>query len=242
MLSMRYLRMNEQLKFKTILRKLNDDNVLGLSGSVTYINNFSLFELLKLDVEILNEITHVRCDGGLLAICLWPFTGRVLRRASFDMTSDAKSLFEHLNGNKAKVVAIGGTERENHLFVKKMTEYYPQSKWCGINGFLDAEEIVAKVIQIPDVDCLIVGLGTPLQERVQYLLKDLEITSFTCGGFITQTSKSEGIKYYPDIIDRMNLRWLFRMINEQHVARRVLVKYPISLAKLVKLLIRRDYS
>lgn len=42
---------------------------------------------------------------------------------------------------------------------------------------------------------------------------------FTCGGFIHQTANNE-IEYYPLWIDRMNLRFVYRMYKEKHTRKR----------------------
>lgn len=231
--------MDERQKFQILLQKLSDANVTGLSGAVTYVNNYSLLKLLKSNADVLHEIAHVRVDGALLTMCLWPFTGRLLKRASFDMTSDARLLFEHANRKEAKIISIGGTRLENQLFVEKMSVAYPKAVWDGIDGFLETDEIVAEIKRNSDADFLIIGTGTPFQERLQYLVRDLKITTYTCGGFITQTSKSNSIDYYPKNFDRLNLRWLYRMSKERHVARRVFVDYPVSIFKLAKFFVGR---
>ena len=43
---------------------------------------------------------------------------------------------------------------------------------------------------------------------------------FTCGGFIHQTANNE-IEYYPLWIDRMNLRFVYRMYKETYRKRYV---------------------
>lgn len=46
--------------------------------------------------------------------------------------------------------------------------------------------------------------------------------SFTCGGFIHQTSKNE-IDYYPAWGDKTNLRFVYRMWKEPHTRKRFLI-------------------
>ena len=59
----------------------------------------------------------------------------------------------------------------------------------------------------------------------QFLLKvknaGFDGIGFTCGGFIHQTAKDE-IDYYPGWVDRMNLRFLYRMYKEKHTRKRYL--------------------
>lgn len=44
---------------------------------------------------------------------------------------------------------------------------------------------------------------------------------FTCGGFIHQTAKNE-IDYYPAWVNRMNVRFIYRMYKEPHTRKRYL--------------------
>ena len=50
-------------------------------------------------------------------------------------------------------------------------------------------------------------------------MPDSEGIGFTCGGFIHQTANNE-IEYYPLWIDRMNLRFVYRMYKEKHTRKR----------------------
>ena len=74
-------------------------------------------------------------------------------------------------------------------------------------------------------DIVIVGMGTPLQE---FFLRDLrelgwQGTGFTCGGYLHQSSN--GIDYYPKLIDKLNLRWLYRIYDEPKLFKRYTVDY-----------------
>lgn len=66
-------------------------------------------------------------------------------------------------------------------------------------------------------------MGILMQER--FLLKVKEAgfkgIGFTCGGFIHQTAKNE-IDYYPEWVNRMNVRFVYRMYKEPHTRKRYL--------------------
>jgi exopolysaccharide biosynthesis WecB/TagA/CpsF family protein len=68
-------------------------------------------------------------------------------------------------------------------------------------------------------DIVLVGRGSPLQEQtIMELVKSFpDLKYVAVGAFITQFSN--GSKYYPLFIDKLNLRWLYRLLNEQLYSR-----------------------
>ena len=102
-----------------------------------------------------------------------------------------------------------------------------------MSGYCSIEHIVEEV-ERSDVNLIVLGLGTPLQEVVASLIlkKKPNVKIFTCGGYITQTAKSEKT-YYPSYIDRFNLRAFYRFYNEKHTRKRYLIDYPLNVIKLV---------
>lgn len=64
-------------------------------------------------------------------------------------------------------------------------------------------------------DYVIAGLGTPLQEKFIFDLKQngYNGTAFTCGAFVKQTSG--GLYYYPAWVDKYNVRYFYRQFNEK---------------------------
>ena len=82
------------------------------------------------------------------------------------------------------------------------------------------DEEAAKIVATAP-DFLIVGMGMLAQERFLLRVRDAGFRGigFTCGGFIHQTARNE-IDYYPGWVDRMNLRFLYRMYREKHTRKR----------------------
>ena len=74
----------------------------------------------------------------------------------------------------------------------------------------------------------------------QFLIKVKRIgyqgIGFTCGGFIHQTSKNE-IDYYPAWIDKINLRFIYRMYKEKHTRKegKIMKKLCTSLLAILTL-------
>ena len=75
-------------------------------------------------------------------------------------------------------------------------------------------------------DIVICGMGTPLQE---HFLADLQKLGwggigYTCGGFLHQTARD--IQYYPEWIDKYNIRWIYRIYDEPKLFKRYFWEYP----------------
>jgi N-acetylglucosaminyldiphosphoundecaprenol N-acetyl-beta-D-mannosaminyltransferase len=70
-------------------------------------------------------------------------------------------------------------------------------------------------------DIVIVGMGAIAQERFLLGLKQAGFSGkgFTCGGFIHQTASNK-IDYYPRWVDKLNLRFLYRMLKESYTRQR----------------------
>lgn len=73
-------------------------------------------------------------------------------------------------------------------------------------------------------------MGSPLQEQFALDLKKSGYNGvvFTCGGFLHQTAR--GIKYYPEWVNKYNLRAFYRLFHEKGLWGRlynVLIEFPI---------------
>jgi len=70
-------------------------------------------------------------------------------------------------------------------------------------------------------------MGAVKQEEVANALVDFGFKGriYTCGGFIHQTAMSGG-KYYPWLVNKLQLRFAYRMFKEPTTVRRYLLDYP----------------
>lgn len=95
------------------------------------------------------------------------------------------------------------------------------------NGYFSSEKemrMEAEHIVELNPDFLIVGMGVLMQEDFLFRVKKNGYlgVGFTCGGFIHQTFKSE-INYYPKWVDKINMRFVYRMYKEKHTRKRYLL-------------------
>ena len=72
-------------------------------------------------------------------------------------------------------------------------------------------------------DFLIVGMGALMQEKFLLKVKKMgyQGIGFTCSGFVHQTAMNR-MHYYPNWVDKMNLRFVYRMYKEKHTRTRYL--------------------
>ena len=143
------------------------------------------------------------------------------------MTSLAPMLLKDAADNKKTVYMIGAKQNEVAKAVTTLCEHYKGVNIIGYrNGYFASEherddEIRHIVTLNPDL--LIVGMGAVRQE--QFLLKVKEAgfqgDGFTCGGFIHQTA-NDSINYYPTWMNKMNLRFVYRMWKEPHTRKQYL--------------------
>ncbi|MCG8523322.1 MAG: WecB/TagA/CpsF family glycosyltransferase [Pseudomonadales bacterium] len=201
-------------------------------GLHTFLNPYSYY-VARNHSEVFEAFDSIHIDGGLLVKVLRVFPkARSLKRVSFDMTSLAGPVFERCSSENLRVFLIGAKESEITDAVSLFRQAYPGLDICGYrNGFFESSscrETAIDNIRNLNPDVVIVGMGTPLQE--QFLL-DLrhsgwEGTGYTCGGFFHQTGSGR-LEYYPWWINRLHLRWLYRMYDEPKLVRRYFTYYPM---------------
>ena len=195
----------------------------------SFVNPYS-YLLLRKNKSLISDIDYFFCDGALMVVLLNLF-GLNVHRYSFDMTSLAPLVFEDSVEFNKSVYFIGSEPGIVEKSTKIFHEAYPKLNICGsrhgfFNSDSDKEQFIRQLFLInPDV--VIVGMGTPFQEK---FLIDLRKSGwngvgFTCGGFLHQTAK-KGIRYYPKIMNQLNLRWLYRMYDEPKLIARYFYYYP----------------
>lgn len=205
-----------------------EDNLINNKvGSVIYLNPYT-YNYFRKNMELIENIDGVRFDGFFMTAVLKFFKINVPERQSFDMTSLAPTIFSKAEREGLKIYLCGGTDGDLIKFKELIKERYPNLKIIGSkNGYFSDEEfnqLKADVVNL-NPDLIILGLGGIKQEIVASRLAPYSKGYiFTCGAFISQTTKK--INYYPKFIDKLNLRWAYRFWNEPHTIKRVLVNYP----------------
>lgn len=204
----------------------------------TFLNPVSYLDAQK-NIDLFDQFDGLFADGGILVTSIWLWYGKVVKRCSFDMTSLAKDLFEYAMAQKKTIYIVASKPEEVTESVRIIKEQYPDLQIIGYrSGYFNSEQekdTTALDICALNPDFLIVGMGVLNQEK--FLLKVKKIgykgVGFTCGGFIHQTAKRK-IKYYPTWINKLGLRFLYRMWKEPHTRKRYLKAsflFPVMFVK-----------
>lgn len=192
----------------------------------TFLNPVSYLDASK-QASLFENFDGIFADGSLLVKAIKILYGEKVERRSFDMTSLAPQLFDFAEKNQKSIYIIASKQEEIEKACKIFKERYPKLNIIEYrNGYFtnekEKEEAIKNIIKI-NPDFLIVGMGAITQEKflLQAKQKGFKGIGFTCGGFIHQTANNE-IDYYPEWVDKYNIRFLYRMYKEKHTRKRYL--------------------
>lgn len=205
---------------------------------ITAINPYSLDCLHKAKINI-EYFDFVFIDGISLCYITKLLFNENVRRVSMDNSSLLNPLFEISNSRSLKICLVGGSTEEVELARNNISHKYPEIIFplvsCGyFRDHIEMKDIQQRIIDSkPDI--VLVSMGCVKQELFLIDLKKLGFTGLgiTCGAFIKQTSKK--LKYYPNYINRSNMRWLYRILMEPGLFLRYTIYYPKVILKIIKL-------
>lgn len=203
----------------------------GSAEAITFINPYSYLVLRRSFTCRELSLYRYGVDGILLSKLLAIALNIKIQRISFDNTSVAPIIFNALSNAKSTVFIVGSTQESIGVFKRYVTNIFPGLAVIGFrNGFFKSNEerdLIIGCLVKTNPNCIVVGMGTPIQE--QFLTDCYKAgwsgIGFTCGGFIHQTAK-KGHVYYPNTINKLHLRWLYRIFDEPKLLKRYLIDYP----------------
>ena len=227
----------------TLIKKIIETNpcyadLLERQGKVyTFLNPVSYLEALK-HKDIFEKMDGIFCDGKILARSICLFYHKRVDRCSFDMTSLASEFFRYSEIHNKNIYFVASKQEELDRAMRILGKVYPDLNIAGTrNGyFRDNQELndeVQKIVSL-NPDYVICGMGVVLQEQFLVLLKSAGFKgiAFTCGGFVSQASRSS-LNYYPRFFDKLNIRFVYRIIKEKHTRRRYLYALFVFPVKFV---------
>jgi len=203
----------------------------------TFLNPVSYLDALQ-HQDIFAQFDGIFADGSLLVAAIRLLYGNCITRRSFDMTSLVPKVFEYARTNKKSIYIVASKQEQVEEAVSIFQRNYLEVNIVGYrNGYFADEnemDVEAKHIAALNPDFLIVGMGAIIQEKFLLRVKEAgyQGIGFTCGGFIHQTAKN-GKDFYPAWVDRMNLRFLYRMWREPHTRKRYLVAGIVFPARFI---------
>jgi exopolysaccharide biosynthesis WecB/TagA/CpsF family protein len=182
-------------------------------------------------VDLLNNFDIVACDGIGMVHAARASGIRNSKRESFDFTSLADPVFRSTVNNRWQLGIVGGEPGVAEKSSKVLRQKYPGLQVAACYSGFGREPADAHNYFIQNqVDLVICAMGAPLQEKffIQLVAGGWHGIGFTCGGFLDQVVVGEA--YYPEWVDRLNIRFLYRLVKEpRRLWRRYLVDYQVFL-------------
>jgi|GEM_PF-407763 len=206
---------------------------------ITFLNPHS-YTLAFKNAELFEDFDIIASDGILVVKVLnWlKATDFKIKRYSCDMTSVVPYVFDIAIKNNLSVYFFGADADSVGKTVNVFKENFRDLKIAGYRDgyFKDANERSEVINQIVTLnpDMIFVGMGTILQEGMALDLRKAGYKGavYTCGGFLHQT-KTE-INFYPKFIDKVNLRFFYRMFKENGFFKRSVKTYPMFMMLIMR--------
>lgn len=191
--------------------------------------------------DLLERFDQVSCDGAGMVAAARLAGLREVRRESFDFTSLAAPVFEWAAGQGLRTGLVGGQPGVAAAAGTRLEALFPglalAPAFSGYGADVEAALAHHATHHTPVVVC---GMGAPRQEAflLDLIARGWSGTGFTCGGFMDQLLSAE--RYYPGWVDRLNLRFLYRLAREpRRLWRRYLVDYQLFCGRYLGLALRR---
>ncbi|MGE5538664.1 MAG: WecB/TagA/CpsF family glycosyltransferase [Gemmatimonas sp.] len=188
----------------------------------------------------LRRMGAVFCDGIALAWAVRRLAGYPMARVSFDSTGMAPSVFALAERHGRRVALIGGRRGVAQAASRQLRDRFPRLDIVAtIDGYGKLDRHLRTILAV-DPDLLVCGMGAPRQEEFLATLANAGWcgTGFTCGGYLDHLVG--GFDFYPETIDRLNLRWLYRMSREpKRIGYRCTVEYAPFWKALAAALVSR---
>lgn len=201
----------------------------------TCVNPYS-YHLVRRHYHLFESMDGLFVDGMTMCWFINMWWGKKIPRLSFDMSGMAVDLFSYLNthGKDRSIYFLGTIQETLEETINQFHMNYPEMKIAGYrNGYFrdmdDRNKAIREIIN-SNGDFAVIGMGSPLQEQFALDLKNAGYKGivFTCGGFLHQSAKD--IHYYPEWINKYNLRAFYRLFHEKGLWGRlynVLIEFPI---------------
>ncbi len=213
--------------------------------AVTFLNPYSFLKISESNID-LHKFDKICIDGIALKIFLELIhKGTKIQRLSFDFTSVANLVFERAVIQKEHGFVLGSDQNSNTGFLNEVVRMFPGLQIEGRSGYFDANEDLSDFLDslsTSNYDFVIIGMGAVKQEQTAIALLDSGFKGrvYTCGGFIHQTALGGGT-FYPSWVDKLNLRFAYRMFKEPATIRRYLVDYPKAFVLLTRNIAKFKY-
>lgn len=219
-----------------INHKIEKDFQLRKGEIHAFLNPYT-YVVLRKHQDLISQFDVIHFDGIALCGIYQLFGVKSVARRSFDMTSVARDVLEEASNSRLTVAIVGTEKGTIDTAVNRLVEKFSIEVVLSRDGYFDTEEELRsfqeKILEV-NPDILIAGMGVVRQENFLADLKQMgwKGTGFTCGGFLHQTA--DRLEYYPQALDKLNLRWAYRVWKDPYVIRRYCLDYPKFLYCFIK--------
>lgn len=184
-------------------------------------------------MEILKKADYITADGiGIVKGARILGTPIVERVAGYDLMLE---LLKNANQFNYSIYLVGAKEEVIKKAAKKIKDDYPNIVLKGYqNGYFELtnEKVLNKALQA-QADIIFVALGFPKQEKwiQNYLNQSSKGLAMGVGGSFDAFTGT--VKRAPDLIIKMNIEWLYRLVKQPTRFKRMLMipKFLISIFK-----------
>lgn len=195
---------------------------------------------IALDIERDEELKKISLDADLItADGIGIILASKLKRMPLpERVTGCELLMELLKAGNEKGSSFyffGATEEVSRTACEKIAEDYPGVKVLGRhNGYFKAEEETEIFEEIERLrpDFLIVALGAPYADKLIYKYKNKISAKVTMGVGGSLDIISGKVKRAPEVWQKLNLEWLYRLLSNPKRWRRQL-KLPVFAVKAI---------
>jgi N-acetylglucosaminyldiphosphoundecaprenol N-acetyl-beta-D-mannosaminyltransferase len=203
-----------------ILNNLENRNV---KKPTTFVSILTIKNLIKSGLNL--ESLNLFLDGNTLALLYRIKYGVKIRKHNFDTSGIALEMINYF-GKRGRVLFFGGTVSEAKTAEIKLKTIFKnfQKNLFVINGYGNLEYMLKEIERI-NPSCVIFSIGSPYQEIISIQANDKlqgNIQFFTSGAFISQLANSSNHVYYPNLIIKLNIRWVYRCFKERKHIKRIM--------------------
>jgi len=205
-------------------------------GITSFVNPYSML-VLEDNESLARDVDQWCVDGISLVIFFLKVEKIKISRFSFDDSSLAPIVFNFAKKSNKTIAIIGTNEffinKAVHTIESKFDVKVSYHRNGYFNNIIDLQECI-NTINKKKIDIVICGMGTPFQEDFLIKLKKSgwHGYGFTCGGYLHQIATKEN--YYPVFFDKLNIRWIYRIIDEPKLLKRYFYLYPLFFIKYLK--------
>lgn len=203
-------------------------------GLHTFVNPYSYKVLRAISPQALTGCDFSVHFDGVSLVWLARICGmRRIERISFDDTSIAPLVFSECVSRGFSVAFVGSASGIAASAARHIERRHPSLNVKFVSdGYYSASASAEVLESAACCDVVICSMGTPRQENFLLELRALgwSGTGFTCGGYLDQLNGSGGGEYYPAWINKLQLRWFYRIWKEpKRLIPRYLIDYPVGM-------------